>query len=93
MTRQRVRPEMDIKTAEPNPNINGEVEAPIVLMDKIKADLEKILANPKHKKKNDSKSIENAMRNRPLGGLKASWAVQARLNTFLGRLWDIFLAP
>ena len=51
MTRQRVRPEMDIKTSEPNPNINGEVEAPIVLMDKIKADLEKILANPKHKKK------------------------------------------
>lgn len=51
MTRQRVRPEMDIKTSETNPNINGEVEAPIVLMDKIKADLEKILANPKHKKK------------------------------------------
>ena len=51
MTRQRVRPEMDIKTSEPNPNINGEVEAPIVLMDKIKADLEKILANPKYKKK------------------------------------------
>ena len=51
MTRQRVRPEMDIKTTESNPNINGEVEAPIVLIDKIKADLEKILANPKHKKK------------------------------------------
>ena len=51
MTRQRVRPEMEIKTSESNPNINGEVEAPIVLIDKIKSDLEKILSNPKHKRK------------------------------------------
>ena len=29
ITRQRVRPEMNIKTKEPNPNQNGEVEAPI----------------------------------------------------------------
>lgn len=28
ITRQRVRPEMNIKTKEPNPNQNGEVEAP-----------------------------------------------------------------
>ena len=35
ITRQRVRPELDIKTREPNPNKNGEVEAPIVLIDKI----------------------------------------------------------
>ena len=27
ITRQRVRPEMNIKTKEPNPNVNGEVEA------------------------------------------------------------------
>lgn len=51
MTRQRVRPEMDIKTREVNPNMNGEVEAPIVLLDKIKTDLEKIITNPKHSKK------------------------------------------
>lgn len=44
ITRQRVRPEMKIKTSEKNPNGNGaEVEAPIVLIDKIQADLEQIL--------------------------------------------------
>jgi len=50
ITRQRVRPELSIKTMEPNPNKNGEVEAPIVLLDKIEADLQKIMANPNHKK-------------------------------------------
>lgn len=44
ITRQRVRPEMIIKTREPNPNKDGEVEAPIVLIDKIKHELEKIIA-------------------------------------------------
>lgn len=48
MTRQRVRPEMEIKTKEKNPNQNGEVEAPIVLIDKISGDLEKIVTNKKH---------------------------------------------
>ena len=49
ITRQRVRPELSIKTTEPNPNKNGEVEAPIVLLDKIEADLERIISNPKNK--------------------------------------------
>ena len=49
ITRQRVRPELSIKTTEPNPNKNGEVEAPIVLLDKIEADLERIVSNPKNK--------------------------------------------
>ena len=35
ITRQRVRPERVIKTDEENPNKNGEVEAPIILIDKI----------------------------------------------------------
>ena len=35
MTRQRVRPEMKIVTREDNPNLNGKVEAPIVVIDKI----------------------------------------------------------
>ena len=48
MTRQRVRSEMDIKTVELNPNINGTVEAPIVLIDKINNKLEKILNNKKY---------------------------------------------
>ena len=52
ITRQRVRPEMKIKTKEPNPNVNGEVEAPIVLLDKINADLNKIVKHAKHRKKN-----------------------------------------
>ncbi len=48
ITRQRVRPEMKIKTTEENPNGSGqEVEAPIVLIDKINADLEKLLKGPK----------------------------------------------
>ena len=44
MTRQRVRPEMNIKTREDDPNgLNGqEVEAPIVLVEKIKDDLDRL---------------------------------------------------
>jgi ribonuclease G len=47
ITRQRVRPELSIKTTEANPNKNGEVEAPIVLLDKIEADLEKFMSTSK----------------------------------------------
>ena len=43
ITRQRVRPEMVIKTKEENPNKNGEVEAPIVLIDKIEHQLDQII--------------------------------------------------
>ncbi len=46
ITRQRVRPEMNIKTKEPNPNENNEVEAPIVILDNINSELDKIV---KHK--------------------------------------------
>ena len=42
ITRQRVRPELSIKTTEANPNKNGEVEAPIVLLDKIRSRLRKV---------------------------------------------------
>jgi ribonuclease G len=51
ITRQRVRPEMSIKTREPNPNKNGEVEAPIVLIDKINAELDKIVEHRHNKNK------------------------------------------
>lgn len=48
ITRQRVRPEMNIKTTEEDPNrVGQEIEAPIVLVDKINADLEKLLKGPK----------------------------------------------
>ncbi|MBS9774907.1 MAG: ribonuclease E/G [Tenacibaculum sp.] len=48
ITRQRVRQELEIKTTEPNPNKNGEVEAPIVLIEKIEIELERILNNNKN---------------------------------------------
>ena len=51
ITRQRVRPELEIKTREPNPNINGEVEAPIVLVDKIEIELERIFNSSRDYKK------------------------------------------
>ena len=43
ITRQRVRPERNIKTNEEDPNKNGEVEAPIVLIDRIEAKLSRIM--------------------------------------------------
>jgi len=44
ITRQRVRPERNIKTDEENPNkIGSEVEAPILLIDTIENDLERIM--------------------------------------------------
>ena len=53
ITRQRVRPEVNIKTTEEDPSgKTGEVEAPIVLIDKINVDLEKIL-----KGRNKNKSL------------------------------------
>lgn len=48
ITRQRVRPELVIKTQEPDPsNGSGEVEAPIVILDKFKAELDKMLVQNK----------------------------------------------
>lgn len=52
MTRQRVRPEMNIVTKEDNPNGIGKVEAPIVVIDKINNSLEKIINNTYVTKKN-----------------------------------------
>jgi len=44
ITRQRVRPEMNIKTREENPNVdsNGEIEAPIIQVQRITEDLERL---------------------------------------------------
>jgi ribonuclease G len=47
ITRQRVRPERNIKTNEENPNRNGEVEAPIVLIDRIEFNLNRIMEENK----------------------------------------------
>jgi ribonuclease G len=43
ITRQRVRPEVNIKTREEDPNdVNGEIEAPILIIDRINSDLERV---------------------------------------------------
>ncbi|PKP40767.1 MAG: ribonuclease E/G [Bacteroidetes bacterium HGW-Bacteroidetes-13] len=47
ITRQRVRPEMNIETLEVNPSPNGLVEPPIVLIDKISDRIEKIVKENK----------------------------------------------
>jgi ribonuclease G len=48
ITRQRVRPEVNIKTREEDPNNeNGEIEAPILIIDKIASDLERIIKSNK----------------------------------------------
>ena len=50
ITRQRTRPETNIKTREENPNGNGgEIEAPIIVVEKIKTDLQKAIKKG-HKK-------------------------------------------
>ena len=44
ITRQRVRPEVNIKTREEDPNNeNAEIEAPILIIDRIASDLERML--------------------------------------------------
>ncbi len=49
ITRQRVRPEMAIQTREENPDGNGEVEAPILIIDEIENKLELIVKQEKDK--------------------------------------------
>jgi ribonuclease G len=49
ITRQRVRPEMDIQTREDNPDGSGEVEAPILIVDEIESKLELIIKQTKDK--------------------------------------------
>lgn len=50
ITRQRVRQEVIIKTQEPNPSLQHEVEAPIVLIEKLQTELNKIITTQKTKK-------------------------------------------
>ncbi len=51
ITRQRVRPEMNIKTREVDPNGNGEIEAPIGVVNRIQTDLIRIFKNKEEYKK------------------------------------------
>ena len=50
ITRQRVRQELNIKTKEENPSKEGEIEAPIVLVDKINIELESIIKEDAYKR-------------------------------------------
>jgi ribonuclease G len=44
ITRQRVRPEVNINTRETDPNSeNGEIDAPIIIIDKIREDLKRLI--------------------------------------------------
>ena len=51
ITRQRVRPEINIKTKEQNPSKTGEVDAPIVLIEQISSTLEEIIYQSNYKGK------------------------------------------
>ena len=50
ITRQRVRPEVNIKTREEDPNNHpdGEIDAPILIIDKIASDVQRILKTHKN---------------------------------------------
>lgn len=49
ITRQRVRPEVNIETREEDPNgQKGDIQAPILIIDKISSDLERILSQHKN---------------------------------------------
>ncbi len=51
ITRQRVRPEMNIKTREDAPGTeSGEIEAPIIIVDRIAEDVKRLLVNKDYKK-------------------------------------------
>ncbi len=51
ITRQRVRPEMNIKTREDAPGTqSGEIEAPIIIVDRIAEDVKRLLLNKDYKK-------------------------------------------
>ncbi len=75
ITRQRVRPETHIKTKEKNPNgSNTEVEAPIVLVNKIEAELKK------HIKKHKNVSISThpfiaAFLTKGIPSVRAKWSL------------------
>jgi len=49
ITRQRVREEVHIETNEANPNSNGDVEAPILLIDRISNELQNLVQQDKYK--------------------------------------------
>ncbi|MDR2122931.1 MAG: Rne/Rng family ribonuclease [Flavobacteriaceae bacterium] len=49
ITRQRVRPQKQLNTTEDNPNFNGKIESPIILIDRIQEYMTNILGSYKGK--------------------------------------------
>ena len=68
ITRQRVRPERNIKTKEENPNqgISGEIEAPIKVIQKITQDLERLFKKDYKKLSFKCSSIYSSLLNQRL---------------------------
>jgi ribonuclease G len=50
ITRQRVRPEMEIQTREKNPDGSGDVEAPILIIEEMESKLELLASQDREKK-------------------------------------------
>jgi ribonuclease G len=75
ITRQRVRPEMNIKTREENPNgdTNSEVEAPIVLIPKIAHELEQLVKKDYRKITLNTHPFIAAFLTKGLPSIRSKW--------------------
>ena len=70
---------MTINTKELNPNKNNVVEAPIVLLEKISTEINKIINNNKHKKKKIFLHIHSfiaAYLNQGFPSIKTKWFIK-----------------
>ncbi|RZJ35729.1 MAG: ribonuclease E/G [Flavobacterium sp.] len=76
ITRQRVRPEVNIKTREEDPhNGNGEIEAPIGIIDKIKTDIDRLLKSRKRLTLNTHPFVE-AYLTKGFPSLRSKWFME-----------------
>ncbi|WP_299777693.1 ribonuclease E/G [uncultured Formosa sp.] len=78
ITRQRVRPEMNIKTREDNPNgVKGEeVEAPIILVQKITQELERLLKKDYKKVVLNTHPFIAAFLTKGIPSIRSKWFVE-----------------
>ena len=76
ITRQRVRPEVNIETREENPNnLSGDVDAPIQIIDKIAFSLEKIIKDHKKVKLNVHPFVAAYLK-KGVPSLRAKWFLE-----------------
>ena len=77
ITRQRVRPEMNIKTREENPNGgNQEIEAPIVIIEKLQGQLNRILKNGSKKVTLHAHPFVAAYLTKGLSSIRFKWFLE-----------------